>query len=90
MSSTLPGLFSLMIGMWIRRCSPADVADLERLVESLGGEVTFLLVSVADALFVFFELGGIEGRREQFFEEDRMRNPDGVQVLHRANHLAPA
>ena len=46
-------------------------------------EVAAVLVVIADPLGVFFEFGGVVGLGEQVFEEDRVRDADRLQVLHR-------
>ena len=79
-----------MIGMCQPPLAPPVIAQLQRLFESLGGEIAFLLISVADALLIFFELRGVECLREKLFKEDGVRDADRVQVLHRAHHFALA
>ncbi len=68
-------------------CS-TDVPQFQGLIEGFCGEVAFLLIRVANTLFIFFELCGVKSDRKQKFEEERMRNPDRTQILHRAYDVA--
>src|ERR1700692_3142377 len=45
-------------------------------------EVAAVLVFIADAFGIFIQLGGVVGACEEIFQENRMRNADGPQVLH--------
>ncbi len=64
--------------------SAAHGHDVHFRVGGLRGEIAVVLVELLNALLVFFQLGGIVGLREQVLEEDRVRNPVRVQILHRA------
>src|ERR1700692_972187 len=44
-------------------------------------EVAAVLVFIADAFGIFIQLGGVVGACEEIFQENRMRNGDGPQVL---------
>jgi hypothetical protein len=65
----LAGLVFLDEGNVEAAVGPADVAQFQRLVENLRGEVAFLLVGVADALFILFELRSVEGLGEEILED---------------------
>ena len=45
-------------------------------------EVAAILVFGADAFGIFFELGGVVGLGKNVFEEDGVRDADGLEVLH--------
>ncbi len=45
-------------------------------------EIAAILVFGADAFGVFFQFGGVVSLGEQVFEEDGVRDADGLQVLH--------
>jgi hypothetical protein len=45
-------------------------------------EVAAVLELGTDALGIFFELGGVVGFGEKIFEEDGVRDADGLEVLH--------
>ena len=83
-SARLPGLFGLNSGY--AETLAAGVAQRDRVVEHARREVAFVLIELPDAFLVFFELGGVVGLGEHVFEEDRVRNADRMQVLHRADH----
>ncbi len=74
---------------WLR-LPPGVSTQLHGLIENLDREIPFLLVSIADALFVFFQLAGVIGFIEEIFKPDGIRDTDGLQVLHRANDLLRA
>src|SRR5579871_4870106 len=57
------------------------------LVENLGGEIALILVCYADALFVLLELVHIVGFGKQVFQNNRVRDADGVGVGHGADDL---
>ena len=56
MSAALPGLFGLNSGMW-QPPEPPVSRSFTTDRQGLGCEVAFLLIGIADALLVFFELG---------------------------------
>ena len=64
----------------------AGVAQRDRVIEDASRKVTFVLIELPDAFLVFLELGGIVGLGKDILEEDRMRNTDRMQVLHRPDH----
>src|ERR1019366_5475583 len=66
----------------------ADIANLQRVIESFRGEVALLLVSITNAFFVFFQLRGIERLGENVFEVNGIRDPERVQIFHRSDDIA--
>ena len=63
---------------------PALVANLRLGLFDGGVVVALVAVGLAHPLGVLLQLGGVEGLRKQILEDDRIRNADGLQVLHRA------
>ena len=61
----------------------SGVVDLGLRVADTRLEISTILVFGADPLGIFFELGGVVGSGEDVFEEDRVRNADRAQILHR-------
>ena len=64
------------------------IANLGLRIGDQRFEIALCLVVVADALGVFVQLGGVVGLGEQAFQENRVRNADGLQVLHRGLQFA--
>src|ERR1035438_7622752 len=64
----------------------AAVLDIDRLFQSLGREVPGILISLADAPLVLFELVAVEGGGEDALEITRVRDPDALGVLHVVDH----
>ena len=62
----------------------ALVANLRLGLFDRGVVIALVAVGLAHPLRVFLQLGGVEGLRKQILEDDRIRNADGLQVLHRA------
>ena len=60
------------------------------MLDNARREVALLLISIPYAVFIFFELVGIEALCEEVFKQNGMRNADRSQVLHRADHFAVA
>ncbi len=71
--------------------SAAGHAQVRRLIQNLSLRVARVTISVAYALFVFFELRRIVRLREEFLEENRVRDAIRLQILHGVfDHLAAA
>ncbi len=66
------------------------VFDLHLVIGGVSLEIAGGLVEILDALLVFFELGGIVGLGENSFEQNRMRDSDGAQIVHGPAHHAIA
>jgi hypothetical protein len=45
-------------------------------------EISAILIFVPNAFGIFIQLGGVVGSGEDVFQEDRVRDTDGTQVLH--------
>ena len=67
--------------MWIP-CVSGVVNFRLGLVHGVHLEIAAVLVFIADAFGIFVQLGGVVGPGEDVFQEDRVRNADGPQVLH--------
>ena len=52
--------------------------------------VALVAIGLANALRVFFELGGVKGLRKEVFKDDGVRNSNRLKVLHRATQLKAA
>ena len=68
----------------------AFVANLRLGFLDGGVGIALVAIGLADALGVFLQLGGVEGFREEILKDDRIRNADGLQVLHRAAQIKSA
>ncbi len=55
-----------------------------------GIGVALVAIGLANPLRIFFELGGVEGLREQILEDDGVGNADGLEVLHGAAQVKRA
>jgi len=69
-----------------RQAVAAARIDLHRLVQRLELEIPVVLVGLANSFLVFFELGLVVGLAEEAFKQDRVRNAEGMEVLHRLDH----
>ena len=85
MSTAFPGPFCTS-GTW--KPVMAGVVDFGLRILNENLEEAAVLVLVANALGVFFELGGVVGLGKNIFEEDGVRYADGLQVLHRGAQRA--
>src|SRR5208337_1865869 len=73
-------------GCGLERKVPADTAGVVDLRLRIGDqclEVSLGLVKIANTLGVFIQLSGIVGASEEVLQEDRVRNTNRLQVLHR-------
>jgi hypothetical protein len=73
-----------LVGAEGKEVQAAFVADLGLGLFHRSVGVAFVAIGEADALGVFFQLGGVEGLREEVLKDDGVRDADRLQVLHGA------
>src|SRR5581483_5333448 len=79
-------------GLQQRNVEPfmAGIVDHGFRICHVGLEVAAILVLGSNPLRVFFQLGGVVGLGEDVFQENRVRDADGPQVLHGGTQDAAA